>query len=89
MEVLGIVFLATFVEGFITYLRGNSEKSTPWLKYVALALGVVVAVGYNIDIPAMVGIASGYPLVSNVISGIIIGRGSNYVNDLLQTVTAR
>ena len=89
MEILGIVFLATFVEGMITYFKGTNTNSMPILKYVALALGIVVAIGYNIDIPAMAGVVTGYPLVSNIVSGIIIGRGSNYVNDILKTITSK
>lgn len=80
-NIVGILFLATFVEGLVTYLFTKEGKTQPVLKYVALAIGVVLAIAYQIDLLAMVGLFSNIPLVSYIISGIVIGRGSNYVND--------
>lgn len=80
-NLIGILFLATFVEGLVTYLFAKEGQTQPILKYVALAIGVVLAVAYQIDILAMVGLYSAIPLVSFIVSGIVIGRGSNYVND--------
>ena len=89
MEIaLGIMFLATFTEGLITYLFKDSKKSRPYMKYVALLVGVGVAVAYKVDIPAMLGLTTAYPIASYLVSGIIIGRGSNYVHDVLSTFTA-
>lgn len=84
MEIaIGVLFLATLVEGLIEYTMG-SEGTKPFRKYAALALGVGLAIAYNIDIPTLVGLTgSTIPLVGNVISGIIIGRGSNYANDII------
>jgi len=83
MEILAIIFLATFIEGMITYLFGEGEGRS-YIRYIALALGVVVAVAYQIDIPAMVGLPSS--VAGFVISGLVIGRGSNYVNDVLKMI---
>jgi hypothetical protein len=89
MEALiGIILLATLIEGTISYLFGNSEEgmSRPWLKYVSLIFGVLVSVAYNLDLPAMTGLVSPFPYVGAVVSGLIIGRGANYVNDLMALV---
>lgn len=75
--------MATFVEGLIEYLFSKDEVSQPVLRYMALAFGVVLAIAYNVDILAAMGMTSIVPLVGNVVSGIVIGRGSNYVNDLV------
>ena len=80
---IGIFALAFFVEGLIEYLFAKDGASQPALKYVALGLGVVLAIAYNVDILALVGMTSVVPLVGNVVSGIIIGRGSNVVNDFV------
>jgi len=83
MEIaIGVLFLATLVEGLIEYTMGG-EGTKPFRKYIALALGVVLAIAYDIDIPELVGLGSTIPLVGNVISGIVIGRGSNYANDII------
>jgi len=82
--IIGIIFLATFVEGLINYIAGESDGlPRVALKYVALVIGVFTAVAYQVDIPSMAGLATAWPLANYIISGIIIGRGSNYVHDIL------
>lgn len=81
----GIVFLSTLIEGLLTYLFGEKdENATPrkYLRYVSLALGIVLAFAYNVRIPQMFGVMATNPLFDYFLSGIVIGRGSNYVNDL-------
>jgi len=82
-NVIGILFLATFTEGLVEYLFGKDGATQPYLKYIALAIGVVLAIAYSVDLLALVGLQSGIPLISYVVSGIVIGRGSNYVNDVV------
>lgn len=89
MEIVGILFLATLIEGMITYIFGDKENRTDnrnYLKYVSLGLGVALAIIYKVDILAMAGLVTGNPIINYVLSGMIIGRGSNYVNDLIGTI---
>lgn len=96
VDILAIVFLSTFVEGFVKYLldvlgktmpKKKLEKVSNYTQFVALGLGVVLAVAYEIDLPAMLfGLTSNYGLVNYIISGIVIGRGSNYLNDVISKV---
>ena len=85
METLaGILFLSTFVEGMIQYFAGESKYGTrPWLRYVSLVMGVALAIAYKVNIPEFAGITSDYAVVNYIVSGVIIGRGSNYLNDLV------
>lgn len=83
--IAGILLLATLIEGLITYLFGDADTK-PWLKYVSLVLGIFAAIAYQIDIPAMFGLASQFTLAGYILSGIIIGRGSNYLNDIIGKV---
>ena len=86
MEIFGIVTLAVFIEGFVEYFVSSDNKTQPWLKYVSLMLGVIVAFFYQVDIFAMLGLMTPFPYVGNVISGILIGRGGNFVNDFMGMV---
>ncbi len=62
----------------------NSSLQTPmWLRYVAVAVGVGLACAYRIDLLAMVGLETWTPWIGYVITGLLIGRGSNYVHDLV------
>jgi hydrogenase/urease accessory protein HupE len=87
MSIIGILLLATLIEGTITYIWGeSSDTPRPALRYISLALGIVVAVAYKIDIPAIVGLASEYSVVGYIVSGLIIGRGANYINDIFKLI---
>ena len=80
----GIILLAVIVEGVITYLFGKSENdSREWIKYLSLAFGVAIAIAYQVNIPAMAGLETPFPYVGYIVSGLVIGRGSNYLNDIL------
>jgi hypothetical protein len=83
MEATSIIFLTVFIEGFVEFLFAPFTKLKPFLGYVALVFGVTLAIIYQIDLLAMVGIQTTHTIVSYAISGLIIGRGSNYVNDII------
>lgn len=86
MAIASILFLATFIEGFVQYLFSKDGVAQPYLKYIALVFGVVLAVAYKVDIPSMLGLVTDYGIVNYILSGVIIGRGSNYVNDVVSAV---
>lgn len=84
--------LAVFVEGFIEYFIPKQDEKLPpreWIKYVSALLGIAVAFAYELDIFALLGVTAVFPYIGYVISGIIIGRGSNYLNQFLGKVGGR
>lgn len=86
MEIIaGALLLATLVEGLITYLLGKGDGYAPreYIKYVSLLFGVIVAVLYRVDIFMLAGLVPIHPVVGYVTSGLVIGRGSNYLNDFV------
>jgi len=89
MEITGILFLTMFVESFVEYVFGNVEKAKKYLMYIALGFGVLASIFYKIDIPSMIGLTSSVPYVNYVVSGLILGRGSNYVNDVVSWFRSR
>lgn len=81
-------FMAT--EGTVEYLLGTLfdkvEKLKPhkWLlMYISLGLGIFLAFRYNLDIPYMLLNLPTDP-VGVIGTGIIMGRGANFVNDIWQ-----
>lgn len=82
---IGALMLAILVEGTITHLFGESseEDHKPWLRWVSLVFGVGAAIAYQLDILAALGLPAVYPLIGWIATGLIIGRGSNYVNDFI------
>lgn len=91
--VLALV-LATLVEGFTEYIFGTAfdkfPKLTPYkwlLMYLSLIVGVVVCFYYAIDLVALIANNAGASLpntpVGIVFSGLIVGRGADYINDFV------
>jgi hydrogenase/urease accessory protein HupE len=81
-----IMFLAFLTEGMTEYMFGKWEQMKASIPYIALAFGIVLAIAYDINIPAMVGLTAKFSLISNIVSGVIIGRGSNFTNDIISRV---
>jgi hypothetical protein len=94
--ILPILFLAFLAESLTEYLfkpilerigGPDASGSSPsgqglYTRYVAAGVGVLLAVAYQVDILRLAGLSSGWPVVGYVITGILIGRGSNYLNDI-------
>ena len=53
----------------------------------AMVCGVGIAFAYHLDLFSAVGITTDVPYISNVLTGLVIARGSNYVFDLIGKFT--
>lgn len=51
------------------------------LRYAAAIIGMILAVIYRVDLLAMIGLTPLYPIVGYIITGLIVGRGSNFLHD--------
>lgn len=85
MEFAALFILAIFVEGTIEYFVPEAKKGE-WVKYLAAAVGIALAFAYKLDLIAALGATSAVPFVGYVVTGIIVGRGSNYLNDFISRV---
>lgn len=84
MTITAIVLLATFVEGTVEYVLGKVKGVESYLPYISLAAGIAAAFAYHVNVFATLGVplAGIYPWVDYVVSGLVIGRGANYLNTL-------
>lgn len=57
--------------------------SPMWLRYVAALVGIVLSLAYRVDLLAMFGYHAFHPIAGMVLTGILVGRGSNYMHDLV------
>lgn len=84
-----IPVLAFLIESLVEYLIGKpmekSEKLAPYswvLQYVAALAGIGLAWAYQTDLIAI--LTQGAPsTVGVVLTGLIIGRGSNFTHDII------
>lgn len=98
MEIFfGLFVAAVFVEGTIEYFFGKTDKdgnnvSQPWLKFAAAGLGVGVCVVFGLDLFGSLGLTTTLlpapfaALVGSALTGLVVGRGSNYLNDFITRV---
>lgn len=78
---------STLNESIIEYMFGSVKPLRPYLPLMALGSAVLLAFTYQINIlSTLLGIESNSPFLDFLLSGFIISRGSNYLNDLVQKV---
>jgi hypothetical protein len=51
------------------------------LRWSAAVIAVLLCIAYQADALDMAGLASPIPIVGQVVTGLLIGRGSNFIND--------
>lgn len=95
MAVLAVIFLLAFlVETLTEFLFGDLFDKVPvltpfkWaLKYIAVAVGVAGAWVYQFDIVFLLGQYVGAEIAQTafgvVITGVAIGKGSNYIHQII------
>lgn len=83
-----IFVLAVLIEGIVEWLGAPIPAQIK--PYVAACLAVVACIAYGADLPAALGLPP-VQYVGSIVTGLVIGRGSNYLNDLvsrLKVITA-
>ena len=86
MNTLAIfMVMATIIEGLTEYLFSDIHQfKAEWMKYPPLIFGVAICIAYRLDIIyTMLGVTATIPLFGQILTGVLIGRGSNYINDIV------
>lgn len=90
MEFIGTIALsAMLVEAVTTAFKPVWDKERRKLSrgaLASLAVGLVIAFAAGLDIAAIAGVEIRWPLLPQLITGIIISRGSNYVHDIFKRI---
>lgn len=88
---MGIIFGAVLVEAITTALKPiwNPDKRTVSPSAIlALLVGLGIAFGTGMDLCAAAGVKMQIPIVPQLITGILISRGANYMYDILAQISA-
>lgn len=90
MEITAILIMSVVIEAIITYIKTWAvDKEIKWQMIVSVLLSIGICLAYGLDIPAAVGIESNVKFVGNIVTGILVSRGSNYIFDLLKLITSK
>lgn len=83
---LATVFIFTAInEAVVEYIFGNVTTLKPYLPLFCLGTGMFLAFAYHINFFSLIlGIESSIPFVDTFLSGFVISRGSNFLNDFAQ-----
>ena len=83
-KTVGIASFAILIEAIITYFNQFLvQENFCWQMLFSIALGIIIAVAYKLDLPAYFNLKSDIPYVGCVLTGILLSRGSNYIFDLI------
>ena len=87
-KTFGIVTFAVLIEGIITYTNQFLiQENFCWQMALSLALGIIVAIAYKLDLSSYFNLESDIPYVGCILTGILLSRGSNYVFDLIAKIS--
>lgn len=90
MEFLAVFFLAVVVEGITEHIKQGfpaiSEK-TGVIMLITWILGIGGCLAFGIDMFELLHIQARIPFAGEVITGIAIARGANYMYDLIGKFT--
>lgn len=86
-KLLAIVFMSIVVEGIIEYVKLGFQKSICAEIIASMIIGVGVAFLFDLDIFSALGITARFDYVGNILTGLVVARGSNYVFDLIGKFT--
>ncbi len=80
---LALAFLCeSFTEYFFSDVLVALNIDTKYLRYIAAVVGVGLALTYGLDaINGLLGISPRLPHLGEVLTGLVLGRGANYVHD--------
>lgn len=81
---LAPIFMAMLVEGITTYIKSLSLDNCFTIGMsLSIIISIIISICYDIDIPKQLGISSKMAYIGNIISGLLIARGSNYLYDFI------
>ena len=88
MKWYALLFLSIVIEAVVTYARTLIvDRRFQWQIAVAMLLGVGCALAFGVDLFAVAGIPAAVPYVGQMLTGVLLSRGSNYVFDLIGRLT--
>ena len=77
--------LKTLIDITDWILEGFENKSVAAKRVGSLIGGVALVFAFNFDVFQLMGFTSAVPFITLILTGLMIGRGGNVINDFLAT----
>ena len=62
------------------------DRTIQWSTVAAMALGIVAALSFKVDLFEIAGVVTTVSYLGEVLTGILISRGSDYIVSFLETL---
>lgn len=87
-NMIKIISLSVIVESVITYFKEFFVYGYFSISMIfSIILGISISIIYKLDLPECFNLKSTVPYIGNILTGLLISRGSNYIYDVLKIVT--
>lgn len=87
-NIIKTMSLSIIVESVITYFKEFFVYGYFSISMIfSIILGISIAVIYKLDLPECFNLKSTVPYIGNILTGLLISRGSNYIYDVFKIVT--
>jgi hypothetical protein len=83
-----ILLLAVLIEAVVDWVKNFVNARFPYQQAVAFVAALIFAAGMNLNFFALVGLDYRWPVVGIVFAALVLSRGSNYVQDFWDLVSA-
>lgn len=85
MDFAQLILIAILVEAIWENLKMVYDKKKLNINMIgSLILGIIICLLAKIDIFSIVGLNLFIPFIGSILTGIIVSRGANFVNDLFK-----
>lgn len=82
-----LLFMAIVVEAVVAYFKTIViDRKVQWQTITAILIGIGVSVAFDINLFSIVGISSTISYVPQILTGILISRGSDYIVDFINAI---
>lgn len=86
-KIIAYLGMAVVVESVITIMADIADENRiSWKKALSILVGVIFAIAYKMDILLLAGFSE-VPLVGQIVTGMMLSRGSNYLYKLYSKIT--
>lgn len=83
MDFMQLIIVAILVEAIWENIKMVYQGGKLSISMIgSLVISIIICVIANVDIFPVVGVSMSIPFIGSILTGIVVSRGANFVNDL-------
>lgn len=83
MDFMQLIIVAILVEAIWENIKMVYQGGKLLISRIgSLVISIIICVIANVDIFPVVGVSMSIPFIGSILTGIVVSRGANFVNDL-------